>query len=652
MTIGRKIQDNEFHLLEWELNRVADLLPTLSPFAESTLIPDLTGDEIITVPNGPALTPVRERAFQSVPDTEQPHWLVQRLMPDIHKLTCLNWDTIEYGNINSRSRRAFMGKPAKIRGSIQSLSTVSPLFCLPVELDVASLEIRDDNGDVMESSLICAPDLLDKLQDFFSEFHSFDFLGTVVPVLPRRGAPHRPAFGFFLVDILPSDEPLQMIRATCAEIEQAKSMITNLTSSSGGILAYIKETLINVIGIMGIDEAPLLETSLEFTILQSLSDGYDESRSLSHKLHSLIVGSPAVGKKLLTEAAHILNPVCTEAHPGKITVPGIAGTAVRRDGKWTSDPGLIPLAHRGTFVIQDFHHLKRKLEIMGTFSMVMEDGYVIDGTAANKKHRALTSIHLDMNKKTHIRLSDESSLSSAAERLDDLGVSQNVLTRFDYIVDIPRDTNRQIEIALRMHSESKQTKRQPAIRRHSTKGRELQVLVAYLRTVFAEVRIPEELATGYLRPKQEELLDANRDQLEQSSLLGDYQTRLSNSIHKFIFAIARGNARFIANEADVDEAFRFVATKLEFLRSIEPFEVPANWKAGVRPEKVVKRHAFIREYFGGTDTSVNDVYLTVMQNHDTTVSKTTIRRDLKEIGCAQRHGVFRIDPDQTAEMAK
>lgn len=211
-----------------------------------------------------------------------------------------------------------------------------------------------------------------------------------------------PDYSFFLASIEQADQPLQIVRANAVETDKADQLVATLVGVDNGIFDYIKKNVIDIIGIKGLDKSPVLDVCLDLAIYQALSDGYDTKRSLSLKIHSLVIGPPAVGKKLITEAIRILNPVVTEAHSGKVTVAGLSGTATKRDGSWTSTPGLIPQAHRGTTIIQDFHHARRKEDLMGVFSLVMEDGRVIDSSAAKKTHLALTSLHLDLNRLSQV----------------------------------------------------------------------------------------------------------------------------------------------------------------------------------------------------------------------------------------------------------
>lgn len=567
---------------------------------------------------------------------------VHDILNKLKKINSCDWRLVEYGRLSSDSRQASVGKPLKIRGTICSKSDVMPSYLLRNGMDMLLLEIKDDSEETMKSCPVTDPILLNKVQQLFGTHHSFDLYGTIVPARADKSTVKRLVYRFFLIDIEASENPLQIIGATRQEISEARKLATRLKRHSGGILKYLKEEIVGCIGIKGLDSSPRLERALEFMILQSLSDGYDASRSISHRLHSMVIGSPAVGKKLLSEAARILNPRHTEAHPGRISVAGIAGTAVRKSEMWGSEPGLIPLAHRGVFVIQDFHHVNKKVDLMGILSMVMEDGRIINATAGSMTHNALTAVHIDLNRHSHIYLKEDDKTPLPVNSLSDIGVSMNVLTRFDFITEIPRDTARQMEIALDMHSGVQRSKRYSEKRGNTDRERSLQALVAYLRSEYADIEIPAQLSEGYIRPKQKELLDTNLDQLKKLQLLGDYQTRLSNSIDKLIFAIARGNARTKANKADVDEAFKFVATKLEFLRTIEDFEVPGNWNPGMPLEKVRNRQEFIRTAFAGRDVTVAAVHKLVQEKLDTKVSSTTIRRDLKEIGQSVKHGFFRI----------
>jgi len=572
--------------------------------------------------------------------------IAENLVVAIHRLNTANWDEISYTSIAEIQRNAALGLPTQIRGSTKVLGRVTPRHFDGAFVDTVSLTIEDVHSNVITSATISDSSLIRRLVDGFHRNQVLDFYGcpVLLPVRTSAGTYKGLGYNFLLADIDSSEDPLQMIQATPHEIEVATATVKRLAKQDGAILAHIRSELIRTIGIKAIEKSPKLDVGLTSVILQALSDGYDSSRSLSHRIHTLVVGSPAVGKKLLAEAIRITNPVSTEGHPAKITVAGVAGRAVNRDGQWTSEPGLIPQAHRGAFIVQDFHHVKdsAKKELMGVFSMVMEDGKVIDSTAARQTHNALTSIHLDLNKVTDLYPSDASTESTKADRVKDIGLSMNVITRFDIAIEIPRDVARQIEIGLEMHIGAKKSAQFPVGETANATDRKLKVLVAFLRSRFAEVEISADLAENHIRTKQRELLDTNRDRLDRLQLLGDYQTRLANSVNKLVFAIARSNARAVATKADADFAFQLLASKLEFLATLEAFNTPESWTIQRPANKVDNRRNFIIENFSGKDVTPETILNDVRKQFGNSVSLSTIRRDLNAVSDKPKHGSFRV----------
>jgi len=572
--------------------------------------------------------------------------VVEGIVVAIQRLNSAKWDDIAYSTISGVQRNTMLGFPTKLRGSIKVLGRVTPVHFEGGFVDTVGLTIEDSHSNVIASAKISDASLIRRILESFHRNQVLDFLGCPISLPVRSSADKYKGLGynFLLADIANSEDPLQMIQATPREIEVAGQTVQRLAKQEGALLAHIRSELIRTIEIKAIEKSPKLDTGLTAVILQALSDGYDSSRSLSHRIHTLVVGSPAVGKKLLAEAIRILNPVSTEAHPAKITVAGIAGRAVNRDGQWVSEPGQIPLAHRGTFLVQDFHHVKdsAKKELMGVFSMTMEDGRVIDSTAARQTHNALTSIHLDLNKVTDIYPSATNGESTKTDRVRDIGLSMNVISRFDFAIEIPRDVARQIEIALEMHVGAKRSAKFPVGETESETGRKLKVLVAFLRSRFAEIEIPADLAKNNIRTKQRELLEVNHNRLDRLQLLGDYQTRLSNSVNKLVFAIARCNARSIATMADVDVAFGLLASKMDFLSTLEEFDTPESWRTPEPQDKVVARQQIIRDQFAGQEVTPEKILPVLQEKLGMKVSVATVRRDLKAIATKPAFGIFRI----------
>ena len=551
----------------------------------------------------------------------------------------------------------FTGLPYRIRGSIKSFSEPTPVEVkIPDDSDCRSystevtqavvLEIDDGHGERINSFPISAGDLIDKVTRLNRKHANLEFYGCIIPRREKTpaGKLKRYALTFFIYDVSPADSPLDLVEARPAETAAVEKLVHDHRVNTGGILAYIKQQLVDIIGIKGLEHARELDHALDFMILQSLSDNFEINRNVSLRLHSLVMGAPAVGKKLLVEAAKILNPVFREGHPGRITGAGISGTAMVKKGAWVSTPGLIPLSHRGVFFIQDFHSedTQVKKKIFPIFAMVMEDGIIKNSTSARQSHLALTAIHLDLNKRSDVILQDDShQQQSGTERFDDIGIPMNILSRFDFIIDIQRNVRRQLETALAMHQESAKTVVVQKETPPSDNARILKVLIAHLRTKFAEVEIPDPILQKITK-QHARLVEQNQDSLDRLNILSDFQTRLSNSMHKLVFAIARGNARKKAVSEDVDIAFKFIKTKMEFVSTIEPFATPADW-GRTKSAEINARRDFIIAQYSGKEATVQEVY----QHHadqytGKQVSKDSIRRDLEEIAKKTRHGYFRI----------
>jgi hypothetical protein len=484
----------------------------------------------------------------------------------------ISWDLVEYHEISELRDPVLEWKPVKVRALLEKMTEPMAVTLGSEKQLFTTMTFRETSeADSIDSTPTVNTELIQDLVKQRKEHHTFDVLATVV-LLP---GPWGPGERFYLLvhEIKPAESPLQMVRAKGPEIKEAQRTLKELKKKKRSVYEYIFETLVKGIRIQGLDDAPQLKDSLEAIIVQSFSDYW--IRNASAKIHSLVIGAPAVGKKLLTEAAKCLNPVFEEAHPSKATAAGVCSTAVTQNGTWISKPGYLPLAHRGVFAIQDFHAVKdsAREKLLGVFNMVMEDGVVIDSTAARQTHPALTSIHLDTNKRTD--LFPDSQLRGdtiIAKRLDDIRIPMTILSRFDFVIDIPRDAMRQKEIALAMYDwpANFQMPHNPAQQRADW-ARKLRVLVALLRTQHETIQfgaVPQ--VVRHMREKQQELWERNEEALKKIPLLSDFQARLTNSVFKFVAACTRMNNRDRPTKEDVDRAFRLINCKFQFLATLAP----------------------------------------------------------------------------------
>jgi hypothetical protein len=462
----------------------------------------------------------------------------------------------------------------------------------------------------------------------------FDVLATVFLLPLPVGLMER--FYLLVHEMRPSETPLQMVRATHTEVDAARRTLASLACRGKSVFAHVLTSLVHGLDIQGLERAPELRDSLEAVVVQAFSEGW--IHNTSGKVHTLIIGAPAVGKKLLTDAARVLNPVFQEAHPSKATVAGVCSTAVQQDRLWRSKPGYVPLAHRGVFAIQDFHAVRdaQRERLLGVFNMVMEDGRVIDATAARQTHPALTSIHLDTNKRTDLfpgsQLRGE---TIVAKRLDDIRIPMTILSRFDFIIDIPRDTQRQIEIALAMYERLGGIVGPPRVASATPDwARALQVLVAWLRTEHERIVFPEALQR-YMQHKHQDLSRANEGLIEQLPWLSDFQTRLSNSVYKLTAASARMNGRPTPLVEDVDRAFRLIGRKFDFLTTLSKhLQVPTSWQVPERADLT----SWLQSRFAGQQVSTGAILEAYQHEFGVPLVRRTVERHLPQVARRVRHG--------------
>lgn len=648
---------------------VAAAIPTVTDGVESSkgindqveapaeLMPDQnTGDCAISVNPYRKITRIEQKMLLSdIGSKTTAETIRSYAVTAIERFEETDWAAVNYTETGSLKKRDNIGRMIKVRGTINDLLDPQPRYLLNNGndnlFDTTQFTLMDSKGESIDSTTIVGQEFHAHLQKLRSSGRPVEVHGTVVPIqlTSPQGKVKGCVYKLLPFTVEASDDPIQIVQTGNQEMKTVEALVDEIKGKPGRITGYIKKQLIEQIGIKGLENTPELDRCLDFMILQALSDGYQSERSLSLKLNSLVIGSPGVGKKLLTQSAKILNPVYTEGHAAKLTVAGISGTSVYKNQAWHSSPGLIPLAHRGVFIVQDFHSVLNKREIMGVLSLVMEDGRVIDSTSARTTHLARTAIHLDMNRQAQLYGKREGSeLAPKPISTIDLGIPMNILTRFDFIAEIPRDVERQMEVALSMQ---KGLIRSCSVEKESVKAkqaRELTTLVAFLRTRFADIEIPEKISTR-IANKQRELLDMNRERLPELEIFGDFQTRLSTSIIKLVFAITRANARSIATKADVDMAFHFARTKLDFLAQIEQFETPEDWDQSKVAKKVQKRRDKIVYDFSGQEVSVKQVHAEFTKD-GSTLKELTIRRDLDIIGMKVSWGVYKI-PGETRPPA-
>ena len=547
----------------------------------------------------------------------------------------ITWDSAEYFDVIEIRDPSMEKRIVKVRVILEEM--LEPIAVTNAgEKQLASRMIfRElDGAEQIKSTPTCNTPLIKELQRDKRHHHVFDVLATVLLIPEDIGE------RFFLLvhDMKPSETALQMVMASHSEIDYAQKTLTALKEAGKGIFEHIYDTLVQGMGIQGLESGSELRDSLEAIIVQAFSDNW--IHNASGKLHTLVIGAPAVGKKLLVDAARILNPVFYEAHPSKVTVAGICSTAVQQQGVWRSKPGYLPLAHRGVFAIQDFHSVRdrQRENLLGLFNMVMEEGQVTDATAAQTTHPALTSIHLDANKKSD--LFPDSQLRGetiVAKRLDDIKIPMTNLSRFDFIIDSPRDTQRQIDIALAMYERPDHVVG-TRVERHAQDqwARQLQVLVALLRTKHRTLTFSPDIAR-VMQSKHDKLTQADPELYYKLPWLGDFQTRLTNSVFKYVASYARMSDREEPQAEDVDRAFRLIRRKFEFLTTLsQSLQVPTTWEAPQREDV----DTWLLNRFAGRQVRPKEILSAYEAEHAIPLERRTLERHLHKVAQSVKFGVW------------
>jgi len=520
-------------------------------------------------------------------------------------------------------------EPVRIRASIVRMTTPLHVVLPDGEQSVDSLlmqvQLRDERGEEIAAVDVTAEWLVRKLRRLARERKQIEFLGRVVPV-PKDVQGRTAELLLLVEDVRRVETSLQLLDATDAEIAAVERLLHDIKADGGTPLTYIVGELQRHLGIVGLEQHEDLHLAVVFAVFQAMSVG--RVGNAAGRLHGLLVGSPATGKKLAHTVARVLNPRYQEAHPSKVTVAGVCGATRPGRGGFQAEPGLLDLADQGVFSTQDFHSVASgpRRELFGAFSMLCEDGRVVDASAAQTVREAETALLIDLN-----RRSDLGRRSRGFH--EDIGVPLNLLSRFDFVHVLPGDASTQAEVATML------------LDRLARGGvgvgegfvedswvRELRLLVGYQRD-----RVEPDCSQA-----AEGLVDRFLDlaiENESSETLAAFFTRLSVSAIKFTKAICRAWARPVADEEVVAEAFRFLTPKIDFLKGLDhSISVPRSWTKR-------ERQAWMRDEFAGAAASPDDVAAKYRAETGHSVSPRTIRRDLERLGALRvGRGQFLLPP--------
>jgi DNA replicative helicase MCM subunit Mcm2 (Cdc46/Mcm family) len=231
---------------------------------------------------------------------------------------------------------------------------------------------------------------------------------------------------------------------------------------------------------------------------------------------------------------------------------------------------------------------------------------------------------------------------------EDINIPQNVISRFDLIIDLPGDLERRLKPMEEAFAEGTVLSSQMVEARRPAGQRQLQLLVAYMRAHWREVRVPPDVnAYIFNRVKQEfGLVKGGSPALGQRVLEGSI-ARTARSVHKLIKAIACADHKLTATKEDVDRALVFIRAKVHFLstyREINPAPLdPRKRRIHDRLENILQ--AFGRKEF--TTSQAEAIQGAAADGEGAKTIRQRVMRDIALLVAAGRlervrHGTWRV----------
>jgi hypothetical protein len=142
-----------------------------------------------------------------------------------------------------------------------------------------------------------------------------------------------------------------------------------------------------------------------------------------------------------------------------------------------------------------------------------------------------------------------------------------------------------------------------------------------------------------MRQRHEEIIIENQEHLDRIAYFGDFQTRLTNSIHKYVVALTRLGDRDEPIKADVDNTFRLVKKKFEFIRSLDKhLKVPRSWG---NPAKEGLDNWLIKRYQGQIVTP-KQMIADYEEEFGHPLVRRTLERHLLRLARKVEHGKYRL----------
>lgn len=540
-----------------------------------------------------------------------------------------NYELVDLENVIIES---YVGKPIKFIGYVKYMTTGTPETIADGHgnrrFTVYYPTVEDIQGTTIDSFPFIYDYHKEIVEKIMDGSFKLTFYGTIISI----DEPNRKSYDFLPIKIENELPASDLLRVDAKKKEKLNLILEKAKNSEFNLRDYVKNQLIKNIGIKGLDEAKELSTAIDFIILQSFSQGKSRDGRYSNKLHSLVIGPPAVGKKLITQSALALNTHNYEIQPtaAKITPAGLIGNVIRDGNGLRTNPGILSKSSGGVVCIQDYHELtkKKNSNFSDTFSKVMEDGEVVDSTSSRTVLPAVTSIHVDMNRLSQVGKSKDKDIHI------DLGIPLNIISRFDFIIDIPADLKRQINVVFNMMDGKKILENGSELSSIPEWIIELRYLTEKTKEEYNSIELGADISE-YIKTKFMHLIESNNIYIDLMKNFASMLTRIQISIEKMVMAAACSSMCKKVTEEHVDYAFKFLKHKLEFLKNIDPIEIPNDFEQNI-DEKSRREKNILNIMENKRSAKTEVIHKEINKRMKKEYNIKTIQRDLKSLSSKKR----------------
>lgn len=539
------------------------------------------------------------------------------------------WESAAPATLPDCKRHANLHLPLRVPATVAEVldpALASVCGAAGKRFEVATLSARfvDRAGNSMWSLDITGEDLIDRVQMQFKRGGPAELLCVPIalPVALNKKNPAaslqtaRREFFLHLADLRASNSTLDLLGASAVERDKIDKLLSNLAASGTRPGDLLVQLLVSSLNIVGLDRFPLLGTLIRFTVLQSLSSG-----RIGHapaRLHGMVIGPPAHGKKLVQLAAKVLNPVCEEVSPTKVSAAGLVGASSHSEGRWVSQPGAIPRASGGVVLLQDAQGWNRSVvsKVAPILQEVMEDGVARDAVSGGIVRDAQASLLFDLNRTSQIQTGGVVVPTSREAAILQV---RPVLSRMDLLCEIPVDVERQWDVSLKFY---KTMQTGPVSRDEPLWVRDARLLVGALRDRHPEVNLDP--VRELMAQTHQNIQQGNAALFKDNPELGDIPARMAISFARFVSAAARARDSSTADATDVAEAVEFISMKLRFL-SMVGVAVAVEGAEKDTPEEWAARYR-------GQEVETQEVRAAYEKATGRSASERTFRRALQKLG--------------------